>query len=139
METAEGHARPGVETLWTAKRALRSRPAELRRAASDRLGRKVVCRPIGTSAGREPSSLRFPASAAVRTVSRSDRAGQYMSWLPPCPAGVFSSLGFSATKASLVSRRVATLAAFCNAVRVTFVGSITPALTRSSNWPVAAL
>ena len=59
---------------------------------------------------------------------------QYMSWGPPWPGpgGPLSSLGFSATRASLVSINVATLAAFCRAVRATFVGSITPALTRSS-------
>ena len=43
-----------------------------------------------------------------------------------------SSFGFSAMSASLVSSSVATLAALPSAVRTTFVGSITPALTRSS-------
>ena len=65
---------------------------------------------------------------------------QYISSPPPGgPAGAFSSLGFSATNASDVSSRVDTLAAFCSAVRVTFVGSITPAFTRSSYFSVAAL
>ena len=59
---------------------------------------------------------------------------------PPAPApAAFFFLGFSATSASVVSKRPATLAAFCNAVRVTFVGSITPALVRSSNLSVRAL
>ena len=41
--------------------------------------------------------------------------------------------------ASVVSMREAMEAAFCRAVRVTLVGSITPASTRSSNCSVAAL
>ncbi len=45
-------------------------------------------------------------------------------------AGFFS--GMSATMASVVSIREAIDAAFCRAVRVTLVGSITPAATRSS-------
>jgi hypothetical protein len=40
---------------------------------------------------------------------------------------------------SVVSRSAAMLAAFCNAERVTFVGSTTPALGMSSYWSVAAL
>ena len=40
--------------------------------------------------------------------------------------------GISATTASVVRRRPAMDAAFCRAVRVTFFGSTTPALTRSS-------
>ena len=57
----------------------------------------------------------------------------------PPPPFLPASLGFSAIRASLVSSRVATLAAFCSAVRVTLVGSMTPALTRSSYLSVAAL
>ena len=77
------------------------------------------------AAGVPKSSL--PAAGGLAPV-----AAQYMS-SPPCAAAAgFSSLGFSATRASLVSSRVATLAAFCRAVRVTLVGSITPALTMSS-------
>jgi hypothetical protein len=45
----------------------------------------------------------------------------------------------SQTMASVVSMREATEAAFCNAVRVTLVGSITPAFTRSSYVSVYAL
>ena len=47
--------------------------------------------------------------------------------------------GLSATSASVVSSRPAIDAAFCSAARVTLAGSMTPALTRSSNSPVAAL
>jgi hypothetical protein len=57
---------------------------------------------------------------------------QYISSPPGPGAPPLSSLGFSATRASLVNSSVATLAAFCRAVRVTLVGSITPAFTRSS-------
>ena len=64
---------------------------------------------------------------------------------PPMPpmaaaaaaASTFS--GLSATSASVVSSSAATDAAFCSAERVTLAGSMTPALTRSSKFPVAAL
>ncbi len=46
-------------------------------------------------------------------------------------AAAFSSFGSSATSASVVIRSEATDAASCSAVRTTFAGSITPALTRS--------
>src|SRR5690349_14480238 len=60
----------------------------------------------------------------------------------PCGPGAadsFSSFGRSATIASVVSMSEATLEAFCRAKRDTLVGSITPACSRSSYWPVAAL
>jgi hypothetical protein len=58
-------------------------------------------------------------------------------YIPPIPppggaAGAGFSSFFSTTTASVVSRRPAIEAAFCSAVRVTLVGSMTPALTRSS-------
>ena len=52
-------------------------------------------------------------------------------------AGFFS--GISAIMASVVSISEAIDAAFCSAVRVTLVGSMTPAATRSSYVSVAAL
>ena len=56
--------------------------------------------------------------------------------IPPIPPGIaglpLSSSGSSETIASVVSMRPAIEAAFCNAVRVTLAGSITPAFTRSS-------
>src|SRR5690606_31153051 len=88
----------------------------------------------------EPSTKekRGPESADSGPPRGSDQASafadsdQYMSSIPPCPpAAPFSSLGMSATRASEVSRRVATLAAFWRAERVTLVGSMMPALTRS--------
>src|SRR2546430_12280529 len=49
--------------------------------------------------------------------------------IPCAPAPPSSlSLGFSATIASVVSIKDATLDAFCSAKRVTLVGSITPGL-----------
>src|ERR1700730_10687093 len=51
------------------------------------------------------------------------------------PEAGFSFSGISVTNASVVSMR----AAFCSAVRTTFVGSTTPAFTRSSYLPVATL
>src|SRR5207248_7202597 len=49
---------------------------------------------------------------------------------PPTPAGCFS--GASATIASVVRMFFAIDAAFCSAERTTIVGSVIPALTRSS-------
>ena len=53
--------------------------------------------------------------------------------MPPMPppggiAGGVLFSGFSATIASVVTSRPATEAAFCNASRTTFVGSMMPAL-----------
>src|SRR5207245_792615 len=59
--------------------------------------------------------------------------------IPPAPAATGFSSGLSATRASVVSSRPAMDAAFCRAERVTFAGSMTPALKRSSNSPVSAL
>lgn len=79
-------------------------------ALSTRLGKKLFCL----------SACRFPS------VPNADY------FLP-------ASFGFSVISASLVSSKVATLAAFSKPTRTTFVGSITPALTRSSKVSVAAL
>ena len=56
-----------------------------------------------------------------------------MPWSPPLSSGA------SAIIASVVSINPAIEAAFWRAVRVTLVGSMTPAATRSSNFSVAAL
>ena len=58
---------------------------------------------------------------------------------PPAPAGiagVFS--GLSAITASVVKKSAAIDAAFCYAERVTFAGSMMPALIMSTYSPVAA-
>src|SRR5690348_18125066 len=57
---------------------------------------------------------------------------------PPPPSAGFSSFRWTTTH-SVVSSSPAIDAAFCSAVRVTLVGSITPALIRSSYVSVAAL
>src|SRR3989442_690115 len=64
--------------------------------------------------------------------------------MPPMPPGGMAgvpdfSSGFSATIASVVSRSPATDAALSSAVRTTLVGSMMPALSRSSYSSVAAL
>src|SRR5208283_1419289 len=58
---------------------------------------------------------------------------------PAPPEAGFSFSGISVTNASVVSMRAEIEAAFCRAVRVTLVGSTTPAFTRSSYLPVATL
>ena len=80
-----------------------------------------------------PGSSRLPAVRRFRLIHVvvAAVAGRR----PSC----LSSLGFSAIRASLVSSSVATLAAFCRAVRVTLVGSMTPALTRSSYSSVSGV
>jgi len=58
---------------------------------------------------------------------------QYIPSIPPLPAGTADlASGSSTTSASVVRSRPAIDAAFSSAVRVTLVGSMTPALTRSS-------
>ena len=54
--------------------------------------------------------------------------------MPPVgsPAGAAAFSGLSATTASVVRNSAAMDAAFCSAERVTFTGSATPALSRSS-------
>jgi hypothetical protein len=58
---------------------------------------------------------------------------------PPPGAGLASFSFFSTMIASVVRRSEAIDAAFWSAVRVTFVGSMTPAWTRSSYVSVRAL
>ena len=60
-----------------------------------------------------------------------------MSGMPP-PIAAPSFSGGSATIASVVRMFLAIEAAFCSAERVTIVGSMTPALTRSPYSPVSA-
>src|SRR6266511_3327601 len=69
------------------------------------------------------------------------RSAQYIQPLPPPPgiAGIYSFSFFSTTTHSVVRSSPAMDAAFCSAVRVTLVGSMTPAATRSSYSSVWAL
>ena len=63
-----------------------------------------------------------------------------MSGMPPPPgAGASSFSGMSVIKASVVRIMLATEAAFCKALRVTFTGSKMPILSMSPNLRVAAL
>ncbi len=80
-----------------------------------------------------PKCRPFPSLAKDSTNQKSPP------WLCPPPPPAFSSLGFSATIASVVSIRPATDAAFCRAVRTTLAGSMTPIATRSPYSSVRAL
>ena len=64
--------------------------------------------------------------------------GNYIS-MPPDIARGLSSSGSSEISASVVNIKPAIEAAFCNAQRVTFAGSIIPAATMSSKVSVSAL
>ena len=120
----------GIQGDPCAKRKPPARRGANRRSCEDRLR---LAGPGSSSLDWRPSPRTSSLCLEITSPSRFRIGDQYMSWPPPCPpAAFFSSLGFSAMRASLVSSRVATLAAFCRAVRVTLVGSITPALTRSS-------
>src|SRR5438552_10438102 len=83
-----------------------------------------------------------PLHTGAHHMRRSGERPRYI--MPPMPPGgmdgaaVFSS-GFSATIASVVRRSPATDAAFSSAVRTTLVGSMMPALSRSSYSSLAAL
>ena len=59
--------------------------------------------------------------------------------MPPMPAPAVCVSGASATIASVMRMFFAIDAAFCSAERVTIVGSMMPALTRSSTSPVSTL
>ena len=104
-------------------------------AGAWRRARRRPAEPRSTGQKKNGLAPRRQPAACCRV---SDR-GQKSMPPAPMPAGSFSSLGISLTSASVVSSRLATLAAFCSAVRVTLVGSITPASKRSVYSPVAAL
>ena len=59
--------------------------------------------------------------------------------MPPIEGIGGSSLGISTMTASVVVSKEATPAASFKAIRTTLEGSMTPALTRFTNSPVAAL
>src|SRR5579883_795725 len=91
-------------------------------------------------------SLRSPGrdegrpQGAPLVVQLSRRWAAQKSSMPPPPgiAGAFSS-GLSTMTASVVRKRAAMDAAFCNAERVTLAASMTPSANRSVYSPVAAL
>src|SRR5881296_3027204 len=84
------------------------------------------------------SDANYVTTARPCTPSRCD---QYIPPMPPPPGigGIFSLSFFSTTTHSVVRSSPAIDAAFCSAVRVTLVGSMTPAATRSSYSSVWAL
>lgn len=96
--------------------------------------------PAGTSPAGGAVLPRDPVSLPARVAGRSTEAPatQYMSPMPPGipppapPPDAPLGSGFSTTTVSVVSSSPAMEAAFWSAVRVTLVGSITPASTRSS-------
>jgi len=89
-----------------------------------------------------PSETVRGAGAGSPLPLPSPRPSPSAQYIPPMPPGIdgdFSGSFFSTTTASVVSSRLAMDAAFWSAVRVTLVGSITPASTRSSYVSVWAL
>lgn len=101
--------------------------------------RSAKLRPTADSTQHRPTK-NAPRGCAGRSPFRDGTGDQYIPSIPPPGiAGAFSGSGFSTTTVSVVSRRPAIDAAFCSAVRVTLVGSITPAATRSSYLSLRAL
>src|SRR3990172_4801891 len=68
-------------------------------------------------------------------VNRPVPMAYYMGGMDGIPPPSFSSSGFSTTIASVVSRRLEMLAAFCRAERTTLPGSTMPAFIISTNFP----
>ena len=90
--------------------------------------------------GKQKSRAPFPESAASSNqLTKPDLVIHLRAAVAAGPAGAGFFSGISATMASVVSISEAMDAAFCSAVRVTLVGSITPATTRSSYVSVWAL
>jgi hypothetical protein len=87
---------------------------------------------------RQPQLFRCPNVGFGHAYPRSP--ARYLTLVPFGESFVHSdSSTASQIMASVVSMSEATEAAFCRAVRVTLVGSITPAFTRSSYVSVYAL
>ena len=103
--------------------------------------------PLAKSSATDNNSARHrfrkkPPALARRglALQREVLASYIMPSMPPGIAGISSlSLGSSAIIASVVSSKPATDAAFCNAERVTLVGSRMPMLNMSPYSPLAAL
>jgi hypothetical protein len=132
-----GHAR------WAKLRPRRRRCGKLQPFEEQSLGaqKKAPLRFQSEAAsflGREEKTNRSSQEGHTHPLSQVVLTGDYipMPPMPPIPPGIagllLSSSGISETMASVVSIKPAIDAAFCNAVRVTFAGSITPASTRSS-------
>src|ERR1700683_2187205 len=148
---AIGPGRPIAATLW---------PAPVPRGASGpRGGRPHTVGGAGTGWRVRPESPRYKIALALypavmprnptqngpgprprAVLADFGRLGNQksMSGPPPGPAGAGVFSGFSAMTASVVRNRPAIEAAFCSAERVTFAGSMMPALNMSTYSPVAA-
>jgi len=132
----------GLCRMWLAssdgeRGAARKAVVVLRRLQADAVIRRdgEVSSPLSPE---EPGRFR-PGSLIL------GRGGTSMQPSPPHPPSPAASQGPSPSRgarrwsASVVSRRPLMEAAFCRALRVTLVGSTTPAFTRSSYSPVATL
>jgi len=109
-----------AEWCWAGKAEPAIPPAGARRAATLRL----------SALKRLPRKPReAPEPGGQRTAAAT---------LTAVPLSASSSL-MLVIITSVVSMSAATLAAFCRAVRTTLVGSMMPALSRSTIWPVPAL
>ena len=98
----------------------------------DNAAKSPVC---GGQAGSVKKSPRF----AARAFGVPSRIRPYMSMPPGIGGGGMSFLGSSTMAQSVVSNKPAMDAAFCNAERVTLVGSIMPSFSKSPYFPLAAL
>src|SRR5271165_5471856 len=106
-------------------------PRRRDRGSRDRTGRVP-------SAGARKPEANGPGGNPGPLVCRDFLAQKSMSPPPPGMAGALSFSGFSAITASVVRNRPAIDAAFCSAERVTFAGSMMPALNMSTYSPVEA-
>ncbi len=119
-------------TRWRA--SARSGRAQARGAsatAPDCSVRRRDSVPSESCRGGQKSPRSSPDAAGTPTDCRRQRRVARVYARPP-PAPSSWRAGRSAMSTSVVSMREATDAAFCNAIRTTLVGSITPATTRSS-------
>ena len=116
-------------------------PLSAKSGHSHNLALRAYCRPPGFRGAEKIWTLAVSLfkEGAPGCWRRAQRDCYIMPSIPAGMADASSSFGSSATAASVVSRRLATDTAFCNAQRVTFVGSITPISTRSPNSSLAAL
>ena len=122
--------------------AARCRGNVTKRSGASILGSPAVVEP--RSSVSFVISWRKPRSGAgLSGLLDQARASHIIPSIPPMPpggiAGPSSFFGFSATVASVVISNPAIDAAFCNAVRTTFVGSRIPIFTRSPYSSVCAL
>ncbi len=115
--------------------AARINAAQSLRAGLDRVRVQAIARSLERSP-RGRTKKKATADGGHKANEGPPGGGRIMdqksaSAMPAGERAGLSSAGASATVASVVRIRPATEAAFCSAVRVTLVGSITPISTRS--------